>query len=495
MRGVKTIKMATNLATEPAALGEEPALHEEIVPAPEPWQACLRLAGQCQRLAFLESAQTDPLHGRYSYVAADPSHTLSARGDSVWLDGRPQAPRTDPLALLETLLAEQATPRDPELPPFQGGAIGYLGYDLCHRLERLPRPRWDEFAEPDLAIGIYDWVYAYDHLARRGWLIVRRGGRNRLRDLRRILESPAAPALPILANSAAPPRLAPQWPLPGWPGILSNFEPQAYRQAVARAIEYVHAGDCFQVNIAQRLACPFAGSPLDLYAQLRALNPAPFAAYLDAGELAVVSASPERFLRVVDGVVETWPIKGTRPRGDTPAIDRANRAALASSAKDRAENVMIVDLLRNDLGRVCKYGTISVPAVCELETFRHVHHLVSHVRGRLRPECTPVDLLRASFPGGSVTGAPKIRAMEIIAELEPTARGPYCGSIFALGYDGTLESNILIRTFTVSHGWARFPVGGGIVADSDPEREYQETLHKAGGLLQAFMPGPIAVAE
>jgi para-aminobenzoate synthetase component 1 len=223
-----------------------------------------------------------------------------------------------------------------------------------------------------------------------------------------------------------------------------------------------------------------------LYGRLRERNAAPFAGLFDLGGAFVASASPERFLRVEGGEVETRPIKGTRPRGATPAEDAARAAELLASAKDRAENVMIVDLMRNDLGRVCEYGTVRVPALCRLESYRYVHHLVSEVRGRLRPGVGRVDLLRAAFPGGSVTGAPKVRAMEIIAELEPTARGPYCGSLGYVGFDGTMDTSILIRTFTVARGWVQFPVGGGIVADSDPEREYEETLHKAEGLVRAL---------
>ena len=226
--------------------------------------------------------------------------------------------------------------------------------------------------------------------------------------------------------------------------------------------------------------------PLELYRCLRERNPAPFAGYLDLGDFVIASASPERFLRVEQGEVDTHPIKGTRPRGATPAEDLAHIDELRHSAKDRAENVMIVDLLRNDLGRVCQYGSVRVPAVCRVESYTYVHHLVSEVRGRLRPGLTPIDLLRAAFPGGSVTGAPKIRAMEIIAELEPAARGPYCGCLGYIGFDGTMDTNILIRTFTVGRGWAQFPVGGGIVADSVPEREYEETWHKAEGLIQAL---------
>src|SRR5262249_54477854 len=244
--------------------------------------------------------------------------------------------------------------------------------------------------------------------------------------------------------------------------------------------------DCFQVNVAQRLLYPASEPPLAVYERLRRRNPAPFAGYFDLGDYVIASASPERFLKVQGGVVETRPIKGTAPRGVGPEEDLGRADALLASAKDRAENVMIVDLLRNDLGRVCEYGSVRVGALCRLESYPFVHHLVSEVRGRLRAGLGPVDLLRAAFPGGSVTGAPKVRAMEIIAELEPTARGPYCGSLGYVGFDGTMDTSILIRTVTIGQGWVQFHVGGGIVADSDPEREYEETWHKAEGLLQAL---------
>jgi para-aminobenzoate synthetase component 1 len=286
--------------------------------------------------------------------------------------------------------------------------------------------------------------------------------------------------------------LAPQWPVPGLEPLTSNFDRAGYLATVRRAVEYIHAGDCFQVNVAQRLLAPAHVAPRELYRRLRERNAAPFAGYFDLGAFVLASASPERFLRVTAGEggvadeVETRPIKGTRPRGRTPEQDRARAAELLASAKDRAENVMIVDLMRNDLGRVCRYGSVRVPAVCRLETYRTVHHLVSEVRGRLRAGLGALDLLRAAFPGGSVTGAPKVRAMEIIAELEPTARGPYCGSLGYLGFDGVMDTNILIRTFTIGRGWVQFPVGGGIVADSEPEREYEETWHKAEGMLRAL---------
>jgi para-aminobenzoate synthetase component 1 len=369
----------------------------------------------------------------------------------------------------------------------------------------LPRAARDEFAVPDLALGFYDWVLAWDHEQDRAWLLStgfpettpaarRRRAGERLRAVQRHLQSGPAQAR-RLANTKTQSGQGENLSLSGvfgrgvpeHAGLLSNFDRAGYLAAVGRAIDYIHAGDCFQVNLSQRLLYPATVSPLELYRRLRERNAAPFAGYFDLGAFQIASASPERFLRVTAaGEVETRPIKGTRPRGATPAEERANQQELLHSAKDRAENIMIVDLLRNDLGRVCRYGSVRVPAVCRLETYRYVHHLVSEVRGRLREGLGAVDLLRAAFPGGSVTGAPKIRAMEIIAELEPTARGPYCGSLGYLGFDGSMDTNLLIRTFTVGRGWIQFPVGGGIVADSVPEREYEETWHKAEGLLRAL---------
>jgi para-aminobenzoate synthetase component 1 len=406
----------------------------------------------------------------------------------------------DPLTFLAERLAGNCAEPLPGLPPFQGGAAGLFGYDLCHHLEKLPRSRHDEFQVPDLAVGFYDWVLAFDHAAGRAWLVStgfpeatprrrRRFAERRLAMVQWLLhrDPPARHLAKACGNvGSLPVKLARQWPVPGFPGLLSNFNRAAYLATVRQAIEYTHAGDCFQVNLAQRLLYPATLPPLELYRRLRERNPAPFAGYFDLGEFVVASASPERFLRLDQGEVETRPIKGTRPRGLTIEEDKAQIVDLLTSAKDRAENVMIVDLLRNDLGRVCRYGSVRVPGVCRLESHAFVHHLVSEVRGRMRDGLGAIDLLRAAFPGGSVTGAPKIRAMEIVAELEPTARGPYCGSLGYIGFDGSMDTNILIRTFTVGRGWVQFPVGGGIVADSVPEREYDETWHKAEGLLRAL---------
>jgi para-aminobenzoate synthetase component I len=452
-----------------------------------PWEVCRRLADQ-RYLLFLDSAQASPL-GRYSFVCADPVDVLtSQRG---WISvNRQFVGVADPLTALKDRLA--SFPLDPidGLPPFQGGAAGLFSYELSHHFERLPRTEFNDFSIPDLTVGIYDWVIAFDHEADQAWLISTgypAGGaraRRRSEQVLRWLERDAV-GEPSFRQERTPIE-TPQFPVDALPGMTSNFDRSRYLQTAERAIEYVHAGDCFQVNIAQRLLMPARVAPLALYEKLRERNAAPFAGYFDLCEHVIVSASPERFMQVANGEIETRPIKGTRPRGQTPADDQRLAQELRASVKDRAENVMIVDLLRNDLGRVCEYGSVRVEALCRLESYPFVHHLVSQVRGRLRAGLGPTDLLRASFPGGSVTGAPKIRAMEIIAELERTARGPYCGCLGYLGFDGSMDTNLLIRTFVYSQGWLHFSVGGGIVADSTPEREYAETWHKAEGLLRAL---------
>ncbi len=470
-------------------------LVEELSADLNPWDICRRFAS-LPHLLLLESVVHHPTLGRYSFVTADPFHWLWARSGIVTQWGGDHR-LADPFAVLRENLDRWRIETLAGLPPFQGGAAGLFGYDLCHHIERLPRPRHDEFQTPDLAVGFYDWVIAFDHIQRRAWILSsglpereperrRRRAVQRLRQVRRRLSGSGAFSSVFLTSPSSQVSPTLMLPVPHAPGVFSNLERAGYLQAARRAIEYVHAGDCFQVNLSQRLLHPASLSPLELYGRLRERNPAPFAGYFDLGDFALASASPERFLRVEKGHVETRPIKGTRPRGATLEEDERQRADLLRSAKDRAENVMIIDLLRNDLGRVCQYGSVQVPAVCRLESYRTVHHLVSEVVGQLRPGLGPIDLLRAAFPGGSVTGAPKVRAMEIIAELEPTARGPYCGSLGYIGFDGSMDTNILIRTFTIGRGWMQFPVGGGIVADSSPEAEYEETLHKAEGLLRAL---------
>lgn len=460
-----------------AVFMSEPILIEELSPPPDPWEAVQRLAS-LPRLLFLDSAGGPASISRYSYLMAEPV---------AWFESMPED-RVDPLAEIRKLLARRQTATRPGLPPFQGGVAGLLSYDLNRRFERVPLPRRDPFRVPECAIGAYDWVIAWDHVLNNAWLVAPgRDGRERSRRiLDRLAGAPVGADFRIESATVEPAALH---PVRNHPGVFSNFSADAFRHAIRRAIDYTHAGDCFQVNLAQRLVTRLTEPTIDIYRRLRTRNPAPFSAYFDLGDVQLLSASPERFVSVAShGAVEARPIKGTCPRGRTPCEDHELVQELLRSPKDRAENVMIVDLLRNDLGRVCEFGSINVADVCRLETYPTVHHLVSEVRGRLRRGQSSLDLIRAAFPGGSVTGAPKVRAMEIIAELEPDARGPYCGSLGWLGYDGAMDLNILIRTFTAARGWLQFPVGGGIVADSDPEREYDETLHKAAGLLRALAP-------
>ncbi|MFO7260591.1 MAG: aminodeoxychorismate synthase component I [bacterium] len=471
----------------------------ELTPAPEPIDACARFT-DLPGCLLLESMVRSERLGRYSFLAADPFLVLRSKGpvvEEVSASGVRRV-EADPFTALQRALARYRMDTLPGLPPFQGGAAGYFGYELGQHLERLPSARYDDLALPDLCIGFYDWVLAWDHASGRAWLVStglpgaggeRRGRAQARADLvRGRLEATTSPAESTEEPAAARPvRERPHtWPVPGIAGVASTFSRDAYLAAVARAREYILAGDIFQVNLSQRLQAPFAASPFALYRAVQRRNPAPFAAYFRTPDAAIVSASPERFLRVVDGRVETRPIKGTAPRGINPMHDMALARALRESEKDRAENVMIVDLLRNDLSRVCDDHSVEVPELCIVESFATVHHLVSTVVGRLRPGHDAVDVLRAAFPGGSITGAPKVRAMEIIAEIEPTSRGPYTGAIGYIGFDGAMDTNIAIRTFIVQAGTAYFQVGGGIVADSDPEREYLETLAKAQGLLAAL---------
>ncbi|MEM9186348.1 MAG: aminodeoxychorismate synthase component I [Planctomycetota bacterium] len=474
------------ISTAPVAL--EP-LVEELSPAPDPVVVFSRLA-RLPHAVFLDSAQRTGELGRYSFVAADPFDWVEAPADEA-----------DALALLAERLAAHAAPRIEGLPPFQGGAAGLLGYELGRSLESVPAARYDEFRTPALAVGLYDTVVAFDHREQRCWLIShglpeqdlrrrRRRAEERMACLRSLLE-PHGDKTSSGNNTAAAwapgiEALAPQQPAPGRPGVTSDFSREAYLAAVARAVEYIHAGDVFQVNLSQRLLMRATSGPVEAYLALRQRNPAPFAGYFDLGGTQVASASPERFLSVRNRRVETRPIKGTRRRSADPTEDRRLAEGLLTHEKDHAENVMIVDLLRNDLSRVCKPESIQVPSLCRLETYEHVHHLVSVVTGELSDGASPINLLRASFPGGSITGAPKVRAMEIISELEPTARGPYCGSLFYLGFNGQMDSSILIRTLVASRGWLQASVGGGVVADSDPAGEYEETWHKANGLLGVY---------
>ncbi len=419
---------------------------------------------------FLDSGRPASTLGRYDILTADPRVTLVTLGDRTEIrdaQGVRSSP-ADPFALLDAALG----PRRPRIPglPFRGGAIGYFAYDLARRLEHLPSVAEDAEGIPDMAVGIYDWALVVDHTRGCSRLIAQDEAclDEMFERLIRALSAadPATGAFRVLAP------------------VQSNLSRAQYLSALDRIRRYLHEGDCYQVNFAQRFAAPAQGDAWQAYKGLRRLNPAPFGAYLATPDCRILCSSPERFLRVRGDRVETKPIKGTRPRGSYPAEDRMLAESLRRSPKDRAENLMIVDLLRNDLGKVCAIGSVHVPTLFEVESYTRVHHLVSTVRGRLAEGRNAVDLLRACFPGGSITGAPKLRAMEIIEELEPHRRGVYCGAIGYLGYDGAMDTNIAIRTLVHSAGIIRLWAGGGIVADSDPEAEYRETYDKAAPLLE-----------
>ncbi|PQO37817.1 aminodeoxychorismate synthase component I [Bremerella cremea] len=446
-----------------------------------------RLAGQEHRF-WLDSARADDTLGRYSFLMADPSEVIQAGPLQV----------DEALNKLARLQHDFKLLTMEGLPPFQGGAAGYFSYDLNRHFEVVPETNFNEFHLPLLSFGIYDVVFSWDHARREGWLVST--GYPERDDTRRLVRAkqraehfltmigcekdvcPPSPGRVIPAEE-----LAPCFACPEFPGVMSNFPKDDYLEAVQRSVDYIHAGDIFQVNLSQRLIMQARSSSADLYLKLREKNPAPFAGFYDFGMGQIVSASPERFIQVRDRQIESRPIKGTRRRSGRPALDMYWGDELVRSEKDRAENVMIVDLLRNDLARICEDDSVEVTSLCGLETYQTVQHLVSIIVGRLREEIDVRDILQAIFPGGSITGAPKIRAMEIISELEPTARGPYCGSLGYIGFDGSIDWNILIRTIVASGGWWQFPVGGGIVADSDPLREYEETWHKALGLLHAVL--------
>lgn len=440
---------------------------------------------------LLDSAARDQ-HGRYSFVAADPWALLRSNGGTATLtDTTGTRAAGDPWTAMHDLWWRYRLPLVVDLPPLQGGLIGFWSYDLGRQIEQVPAPPLDDLRMPDLWLGAYDWVIAWDHVAERCWLIstglpahatdqiIR--ARQRADQVLRALDRSPAVALDDVPAALTPPDLirAATYPLDLWPGMRSTFTAEAFMAAVDRAIRYIYAGDVYQVNLSQRLEALLAVHPWQLYTALREHNPAAFAAYLNCGDHAVASASPERFVRLAEGVVETRPIKGTIARSPDPTEDAQRARTLHTSAKDRAENLMIVDLLRNDLGRVCQIGSVHVPELWTIEQHPTVYHLVSTVRGQARAGLTPFDLLRACLPGGSITGAPKIRAMEIITELEPTARGVYCGAIGYVGWNGAMDTNIVIRTLIAARGRAVWQVGGGVVADSTPAGEYAETLAKA----------------
>jgi para-aminobenzoate synthetase component 1 len=439
---------------------------------------------------FLDSAMDAQKLGRYSFMGSDPFLRFSSRGDKIEIvaDGVRTARHDNPFDTLGRYLETYRLNKQDAPIPLVGGAVGYLSYDLCHFIERLPSTAVDDLQVDESHFGFYDLILAYDNLLHRAFVVST--GFPELDERRRL--SRARDRMDRFKSRFWSPNWSRMEPTP--PTIPKdrkidlrrNFTFEAYVRAVEKARQYIIDGDIFEVNLSQRFEADLCVQPFDLYLRLRHLNPAPFAAYIELGDVVLASSSPERFLRLDDDLVETRPIKGTMARGKTAEEDRLRALALKHSVKDHAENMMIVDLSRNDLGRVCRYGSIQVTELAILETFPTVFHLTSTVVGRLRAGVSGTDLLKAAFPGGSITGAPKVRAMEIIDELEPTRRSVYTGSIGYFSFDGSLDLNIAIRTFLIKRNKVYFQAGGAIVYDSKPEAEYQETLDKAQALINAL---------
>lgn len=438
---------------------------------------------------FLDSGVDCNRLGRYSFVGSDPFLVFKNQGgkNEIRQGNTIELVRGNPFDILKILLSKYRLITPPDLPPFVGGAVGYFAYDLKHFVEKLPSQSKSDINVPLCFLAFYDTVIIFDHLKDKVWIastglpeenehLKQIRAKTRLEEFCRRLNS--------IKKSTTSLRYTP--PEQNVMELKSNFTREDYIQAVLRAKEYIAAGDVYQVNLSQRFSAKVSTPPFELYKTLRTLNPAPFAAYLNCGEAIIISSSPERFLRISGRSVETRPIKGTRPRGKNKREDERLKHELLESAKDKAELIMIVDLERNDLGRVCEYGTVRVPEIITLETYATVLHLVSTITGRLKGDKDHIDCIKACFPGGSITGAPKIRAMEIIDELEPTQRKIYTGAIGYLGFNQQTDLNIVIRTMLYCNGMVHFQVGGGIVADSDPALEYEETFHKGKALMETL---------
>jgi len=430
---------------------------------------------------FLDSAQRSDDVSRYSYLSADPFLIIQSKGDqiSITRNGVVDNISGNPWEILNQLLSEYHDDFFEENKPFTGGAIGYWSYDLGRMVEKLPVIALDDYDYSEMWVGFYDWVLIQDHHD----------------DLIRLSTTTSNPLINHyerqewvmdriqkfninLINSSASKNLNKTF--------KSNFSIDDYVSTIKKVKDYLHAGDIYQANISQRFTTSYEGDSWELYLKLRYTNPAPFSAYLNLPDLCILSASPELFLSLNANYVETRPIKGTRPTNEDPVLDKKLAIELMNSEKDRAENVMIVDLMRSDLGKVCEIGSVVVTDLWKLERHPTVWHLVSIIQGELKEQYGPVDLLQQCFPGGSITGAPKIRAMEIIEELEPVRRGVYSGSIGYIGFNGSMCTSIAIRTMTLANKQLFFHGGGGIVVDSDPLSEYQETMDKTKGLMSAL---------
>lgn len=457
-------------------------IHYKEIPWRDPFDAYVLLKGD-EPSFLLESLGGLIKTSRYSFIGINPGMIMRSKGKDIKIL-RPLDTRSvegDPLEMIRRLLKGKRCMTAEGLPPFIGGAAGYFGYDVIRLFEKLPNRTCDDLNTPDIVLMIMDTIVAFDHVEKRGWIIAAPdeedpcgdGYDERIREIERRIRSGREAVCPGRYDLKIK--------------MVSNLSRKEYVEMVRQCKEYISAGDIFQANLSQRLSADISGiDPLNLYRVLRKINPSPFSAFIDTGDMQIVSSSPERLVRLRHGLVETRPIAGTRQRGKDQVENRRLRRDLLSSEKERAEHIMLLDLERNDLGRVCRYGSIKVDEFMVLESYSHVTHIVSNIVGEAEPGKDALDIIRAVFPGGTITGVPKIRCMEIIDELEPTTRGPYTGSIGYVSYTGDMDLNIIIRSFIIKDGWAHVQVGAGIVADSDPEKEYQETLYKAEALLKTL---------
>lgn len=426
---------------------------------------------------FLDSSMQNDRLGRFSFMGSNPFLVFSSKNGSITIRRQDSVESLEgnPFHLLKELMLQYKT-ANRDFIPFLGGAVGYFAYDMCHHIEKLPRTAIDDMGIPDCCFGFYDSIVAVDHSDGNAYMIAAgldREPEKEIEEMNKKLNNIDLQSCCDVEGMTCG-------------EIESNFTKGNYIKAVQSIKDYIRRGHIYQANLTQRFMCQTKEDPFSIYRRLRAFNPAPFACYLDFGNGHILSSSPERFLKIQGNMIETRPIKGTRPRGSTVEEDKANKAELLSSEKDKSELLMIVDLERNDLGKVSKTGTVKVPELFYLEEYATVHHLVSTVTGEMKEDIEPMDVIEAAFPGGSITGAPKIRSMEIIDELEPTQRNIYTGSIGYMGFNGTVDLNIAIRTIVMKEDKAYFQVGGGIVWDSDPELEYQETLHKGRALFKTL---------
>jgi len=437
---------------------------------------------------FLLESQMDPSKlGRFSFMGSNPFLVLKNKGNHTELieKDKKKSIKGNPFHIIKNLLSKYSVKTADAPIPFIGGAVGYFSYDMRHHIEKLPSKAVDDLNLPDCILCFYDLVIAIDHLLNKAYISSTGLPERDEKKRKKRAKSQLCQVLTIVPGAFHSVSLSTRHKEKAPVAIFSNFTKPAYLAAIEKAKDYIASGDIYQVNLSQRFSAEFNSDPFELYRNLRSINPAPFAAYLDFNELKIISSSPERFLCLRSGAIHTRPIKGTRPRGKTPKEDTHIIEELLKSPKDRAEHIMIVDLERNDLGRVSKFGSVSPTEFVIPERYATVSHLVSTVKGILRNGVDSVDCLLNCFPGGSITGAPKIRSMQIIDELEPTARSVYTGSIGYLSFDGSMDTSIVIRTILLKENKLYFQVGGGIVADSDPEAEYQETLDKAQALKAA----------